>query len=410
MKRILFCLIFLFVFNGCGITKILKLKKELTKADKTAFIVGRVTSDISDHYPIFVGIFEDTHQGKTMLDMKVFAGPSLFSFLVPHGEYDLSSFQDLNGSSRYDKGEPAALRRIIKTDGEKERFNLHLDTQFRLSEDLLYEFRNARQEIKNAYPISFGNVADLNDYIFSADFGSKGLWEPLYFIKKAGFGIYFIEEYSPDKVPVLYVGGAAGAPLGWKYFMDNIDKEKFQAWFFLYPSGIRIGSSAKALADIMQEVHQIYGFDKIILIAHSMGGLVTRRSIQLLHSREAYDDYVNLFVSISTPWNGHPMAARGVKRSPAVVPCWIDMDPASDFIQGLFNNNIPCDHHLLFSYEGKTMKLKGNSDGTVSLYSQLRSVAQMKAKQVFGFAETHGSILESKDVLKHLNRIMAQYY
>lgn len=378
--------------------------------DKTALIGGRVESESSDTHPIFIGIFRDNHTSKILFDKTVFAGPSLFAFLVPHGEYDLVSFQDLNGNSAYDMGEPATVKRVIKTDSKRERFTLSLDTQFKPTQDQLDEFKNARKEIQNALPISFGDIADLDDDIFSVDFGLKGFWEPLSFLKLAGTGIFFMEEYSPDKIPVLFVNGAASSPLSWKMLMENIDKEKFQAWFFLYPSGLRIDKSAGGLAEVLQEVHNIYGFKKMVLIAHSMGGLVTYRGIQLLCNNKAYGDYENLFISISTPWNGHNLAASGVKRSPAVVPCWIDMDPASDFIKKLFESDVPCAHHLLFSYAGSSITIKGNSDGSVSLSSMLRNEAQNKAKQVFGFNETHVSILESKEVLKHLNRIMEQYY
>jgi pimeloyl-ACP methyl ester carboxylesterase len=385
------------------------LKKDLAEMARTAAITVKVKSDYSENKPVIIGIFKDDQTGKVLLDYRVFAGPTLFAFLVPFGHYDVVAYQDLDGSGKYELGEPASVRDVDKLDNEnRERIILQLDAAFRPSHKQLQNFRNAEWKIEKNLPLSFGKLADLSNPIFSSEFGGKGFWEPLQFAKKAGVGIYFMEEYSPEKTPVLFVSGAFGYPLGWKAFMEGIDREKYQAWYYLYPSGLRIDRSAGALADVLKEVHTIYGFKNINIVAHSMGGLVAYRSIQITQEKQ-YGDYVNLIISISTPWAGHDMAAKGVKYSPAIVPCWIDMDPGSVFIKNLFDNDILCDHHLWFSFTGDTITINENNDGTVSIHSQLRKEAQNKAIQVFGFNEDHNSILESEDVIEHLNRTMERY-
>ncbi len=375
----------------------------------TAAVIGRVETDYSDNKTVFVAIFKDDETGKVLLRYRVFSGPNLFAFLVPFGHYNVVAYQDLDGSGKYEVGEPASLRDVETLDNvNRERIILHLDTAFKPNPKQLQDFSNAKWEVQKTLPLSFGKIVDFSNPIFTSEFGQKGFWEPLQFLKEAGTGIYFLEAYSPEKTPVLFVSGAFGSPLNSKPFMESIDRTKYQPWFFLYPSGLRIEKSARALADVLREVHTLYGFKKINVVAHSMGGLVAYRSMQITNEKQ-YGDYVNLIISISTPWGGHDMAAKGVKHSPVVVPSWIDMDPGSEFIKKLFDNSIPCDHHLWFSYSGSTLTISENSDGTVSMRSQLRKEAQDKAVQVFGFYEDHNSILESEEVIEHLNRTMGRY-
>lgn len=58
------------------------------------------------------------------------------------------------------------------------------------------------------------------------------------------------------------------------------------------------------------------------------GGLVARSFIM---DHGARFPYVKLFISLATPWGGDEMAEYGVKQSPSVIPCWIDMQPGSPF-------------------------------------------------------------------------------
>jgi hypothetical protein len=51
----------------------------------------------------------------------------------------------------------------------------------------------------------------------------------------------------PEKIPILFVHGAVGSPKGWEYFVNNIDRARFQPWFFYYPTGARIKSMSYLL-------------------------------------------------------------------------------------------------------------------------------------------------------------------
>jgi len=128
--------------------------------------------------------------------------------------------------------------------------------------------------------------------------------------------------------------------------------------------------------------------------------------------KNAYEDnhdYVKLFVSISTPWNGSATAAKGVERSPGVVPSWHDMVPDGEFIQSLFKKKLPArvKSYFFFSIRGNCSLMMANNDGTVEIASELDYRAQREAEKIFGYDEDHGSILTSPIVIDQFNKILA---
>ena len=248
---------------------------------------------------------------------------------------------------------------------------------------------------------AIGETANLDDPRFAATRGEDGLWTPATFAIQSGFGVYFLEPYNPRKTPVLFVHGAAGSPQDWRMAMEKIDRRSYQPWFYVYPSGMRLESAADALNAAVKLLHERYGFEKLHVVAHSMGGLVSRRFIQ----KNAIDDgnrYINTFITFSSPWGGHEAAAMGVKYAPEVVPSWRDMASGSDFLDHLYDQNLKgrVNHHLFYSHRSsKSRILPPENDGTVSVASQLRKQAVNDAVDVRGFDEDHVSILSSRKAL-----------
>jgi len=75
---------------------------------------------------------------------------------------------------------------------------------------------------------------------------------------------------------VLLVHGALGSPQDWRAFFTGLDRTRYQAWFFCYPSGAAIDSMAYLLYWKLLNLQLRYHFDTLYLTAHSMGGLVVR--------------------------------------------------------------------------------------------------------------------------------------
>jgi pimeloyl-ACP methyl ester carboxylesterase len=146
----------------------------------------------------------------------------------------------------------------------------------------------------------------------------------------------------------------------------------------------------------------------MIIVAHSMGGLIVREALNKYDERLA-ENKVELFVSIATPFGGHPAAASGEKHGLIVLPAWRDVNPESRFIGELYRKPLPrsLNHQLIYAYQNPDiLKISENSDGVVPLSSQLHPIAQKQSQGQFGFNNSHTSIHEDEEMIAYaLNRI-----
>lgn len=88
----------------------------------------------------------------------------------------------------------------------------------------------------------------------------------------------------------------------------------------------RIESNAEFLARRIEQVRSVSGSAQVAVVAHSMGGLVTRT---LLHSRD--DHGVIAFVAIASPFRGTHLARIGARLR--LGHCVRQMCPGSEFMQ-----------------------------------------------------------------------------
>lgn len=101
-------------------------------------------------------------------------------------------------------------------------------------------------------------------------------------------GIYLVEPYQPGKIPVVLVHGLLSSPLTWAPMFndlraDPVLRERFQFWFYLYPTGDPYFSTAAnlrhSLLQMRQQLdpeHRDAALDHMVFVGHSMGGLVSK--------------------------------------------------------------------------------------------------------------------------------------
>jgi pimeloyl-ACP methyl ester carboxylesterase len=190
-------------------------------------------------------------------------------------------------------------------------------------------------------------------------------------------------------------------------------------------------------AELMTELRIRYRFEEFVVVAHSMGGLVSR-SLLFHYLGEDERTDVPLFVTISTPWGGDDRAIKGVESSPIVMPVWRDMASNSQFLKDLFwkaegieqpeeppegsaflflredDARVPrvlpkaVAFHMMFSIRGKS---RGDlsTDGSVTVASQLRIAAQHQAISELGLDYSHAGILRSDEARQRLNALLDEY-
>jgi pimeloyl-ACP methyl ester carboxylesterase len=101
-------------------------------------------------------------------------------------------------------------------------------------------------------------------------------------------GIYMFEPYQPGKIPVLMVHGLLSSPVTWAPVFndlraDPVLRERFQFWFYLYPTSnpylVTAADLRDTLAGLRAELdpqHQDAALDQMVFVGHSMGGLVSK--------------------------------------------------------------------------------------------------------------------------------------
>lgn len=412
---------------GTGCANFRKLGSDLDLLNRT-YVVAADIGNRSEFDNVFGVVMQwDRAKGKVLAaDFCPIGQVGVFGFLV--GDRDdqfLMAFSDANDNGKYDSGEGAWIHSdetgqptpvSFDVEGRKARLHGKLSADFMLPEEMISaarEFRGNRDinEVATGWdiPVALGELAALDDEKFTAVRGEEGLWQPATFPLELGIGVYFLEKYDPSRIPVLFVYGAAGSPQDWRTFFRDLDKSKYQAWFYFYPTGMRLTQSGGGLNRSVEFLQGYFQFDRLHIVAHSMGGLVSR-SFLIENVLNDGNDYIDKFVSISTPWSGHEAAEMGVKHAPKVVPSWYDMQTNSDFQKRIFSSDLSgeVEHLLLYGHHSsKSRILPDENDGTVSVESMTASAAVDEAVEVIGYDADHVNILSRPDVIAEVHRFLA---
>lgn len=251
---------------------------------------------------------------------------------------------------------------------------------------------------------NIGEVVSLEDRRFTRDNYNMGLWRPFDFLDVAEGGLFFLQEYEEGKRPVIFVHGVLGGPTDWRSAIESIDTDHFQPWVLYYPSGLRLDVFSDYLVEAVTRLQNKHGFKEFNVIAHSMGGLLTRSFVKKYVGYSSENSKrLKLVMTVNSPMAGMSAAASGVKHSPIVVPSWRDVEPGSEFLQDLHSWNWPEEipYHLVISYKD------GNSgDGTIPLQSQVPLKLQSESTRLYVFNNDHVGTLNDPEFLKLLNRVL----
>jgi pimeloyl-ACP methyl ester carboxylesterase len=418
----------LLLSSGCLLRT---LRKQQQREAVMCLLEGTVTTEHPSSAPLVVVILRREGESFAIFDSFTRETAGRWFFFAGPGSYRLAAFEDKNADLVYQPGEPArrAMTGLVYelTPGQRQQ-NIELvippggraDVQGPV--DILTELRARsahHQEARSLGQLSIkGEIVGLDDSRFDPEKARSGLWQRIDFLYEVGPGIYFLEAYDPDKIPVLFVHGVLGSPREFEKIAERLDRERFQPWFYYYPSGFHLDDISSHLSQLVAELHVRHHFDDLFVVAHSMGGLVARSFI-LKHHEQSERDYVKLFISISSPWGGVAQARFGVEHAPENVPLppsWHDVASGSPFLDGLFfeepatreiRRRLPpvVGYHLLFGYKKAGRGAAG--DGVLTLSSMLRVEAQREALTRYGIDDHHTGILRNPETFAAFNEILA---
>lgn len=103
----------------------------------------------------------------------------------------------------------------------------------------------------------------------------------------------FLQPFDPDKIPVVLVHGLMSTPRMWKPVLDGLladgeIRKHYQFWFFYYPTGQPVPFSALQFRQVLNEVASRYPLrESLVLIGHSMGGVLARAQVSEISAAEA---------------------------------------------------------------------------------------------------------------------------
>lgn len=111
-------------------------------------------------------------------------------------------------------------------------------------------------------------------------------------------GMYMLAPYDPNKIPVVMVHGIWSSPVTWAHMFNDLRAipeihENYQFWFYAYPTGQPFWISGQQMREDLVKIRRELdpgmdspALDDMILIGHSMGGLVSQ--LQVMDSGDKF--------------------------------------------------------------------------------------------------------------------------
>jgi pimeloyl-ACP methyl ester carboxylesterase len=110
-------------------------------------------------------------------------------------------------------------------------------------------------------------------------------------------GLALLRPYERGKIPVVLIHGLWATPWSWAHTVEGFEadpilRERYQVWTFGYSTGEPILYSAMLLRQALRQAQKQFdpedtdpAFDRMVLIGHSMGGLLAKTMVQDSRSR-----------------------------------------------------------------------------------------------------------------------------
>jgi len=98
-------------------------------------------------------------------------------------------------------------------------------------------------------------------------------------------GLTQLQPYDPARIPVVFVHGLQETPASWAPMVNSLRddpsiRKNYQFWFYSYPSGYPYPYSAALFRQDLDGIERAFPDHKrVVLIGHSMGGMICRLMI-----------------------------------------------------------------------------------------------------------------------------------
>ncbi len=380
------------VLSLIGCQHFRQAKQQSQLLDSVAEINGRVDyQSNSDGGELVVAVLSRNDNTFSIENQKLLDSNGQFKFYLKPGTYYVAVYQDSNHNLTYDDNETGVayvdsvgmLQAITLTDKAKYKTK---PTPF-------------AKPVKKGYAVQYsdnyninniGKLANLEHAMFDAHNVDMGFWRPLDFLAQVESGLFMLSPYNAKKEPLILVHGMMGNPREFSALVAALEDSNYQVWVLYYPSGVGLHLVKDYLLESIEVMQKRYGFDAVSVLAHSMGGLITR-GYALSHQGHAGNYKINHFITVNSPLLGMQSARKGVESSPLVINSWRDVATNSDYVNQLHTQTLQpeINYALVFSYQDGA-----SDDGVVALSSQIPLNIQREANKMMGFNASHAGVLK----------------
>jgi pimeloyl-ACP methyl ester carboxylesterase len=428
----LWCLALCFLLSSCTYLKYTSVQASYSQIqdadpsqtnlkhmlDSETFLVIGKTLDESDSYvgmSLAIAAYSDKYKSNERVDTMFSRGNTgiHFGLNLPEGVYDILVYADINKDDVFEQTEIVGERKLVLSN------TLYPELIVSQLDILLTTKKRSTQTANISLPAGFegepslfypsGTIRRLDDPLFDKNMSTLGMYDPASFLEHAPTMFYALEEDEVHKIPVVFVHGIGDSARSFAPIINSLDRDRYRPWFFYYASGGDLDQLAEFFYNLFLSGEVIpLGEMPLVVVAHSMGGIIVREAINKYKGRDS-ENRIELLVTIASPLGGHPAAANGEKSGLIVLPAWRDLNPDNRFIQRLYRKPLPefVGHQLFYAYKNTDrLKLGENSDGVVPLSSQLHPEAQRQANHTFGFDSGHVEILANQQMIARLLDLM----
>lgn len=290
--------------------------------------------------------------------------------------------------------------------------------------------------------------------------------------------LYRMDAYDPNRIPVVFVHGLMSDPHIWLNAVnaicaDPVLRKKYQPWYFLYPTAMGVPQAAAMLRKSLEAArnhfdpdHNDPGMSRMVLVGHSMGGLLSRMQVtdsgshlwdgifrkppaQMNVSEEVRTNmtaalfvkplpYIERVIFIATPHRGSTIASLNIVRrltsliripldsltivnqilygntdalSPQItkwgVFSFVSIGMLSEqhpFLKGLDKTRPAISHHSIIGDRGRRGPPEQSGDGVVPYWSSHLETAKSEQMVPHG----HGCV-EDREVVQEIVRLLKEH-